>query len=64
MNAALRCAARLCALSVVAVAIGCSSPPPPTTESDEKPETKTLPGGIERGETLEAPPPPPGAQKK
>jgi hypothetical protein len=47
---------------VLALAGGCSAPGQPTEGAKpEPPATKA--GGVEKGEVLEAPPPPPGAKK-
>jgi hypothetical protein len=64
MNRVLFRTAHLCLLGALVAATGCSSPPPPAPDPNEKAEQKTEIGGVEKGETLEAPPPPPGALKK
>ena len=48
-----------CAL---ALAGGCAAPSQPT-EGPKPEQPATRGGGVEKGEVLEAPPPPPGARK-
>ncbi|MBA4192115.1 MAG: hypothetical protein C0467_29410 [Planctomycetaceae bacterium] len=47
-----------------ALIVGCSSSPPPVTNSDEQPSQKTDKSGVGHADALEAPPSPPGAKKK